>query len=310
MLDFSQVTQGQEAPPAPAATPPWEGNLDDAEMIVVDHNPLNLPAARKRFQDFAAVVERIRADAKTVEVSDEQSLKFAVALGGESKRITKAIDTRRKEIIADPSEFIKSVNGLCKSLSDPLAEAEAAVKSKISLYQARIEMERRKAEEAARKAAQELQDKLRREAEEANRKAREEAARRAEEETRTRLAREAEERAKREAESATQEKERRAREAAQIEAARKKAEEEAKAVEIEAPVVVPPVVPKAENVARADTGAAAFQRKSWEFEVEDIGNIPREYLLLDEKKVRDAIRMGIRNIPGIRIFETTKTVLR
>ena len=305
MLDFSQVMQEQEAPAAPAATHPWE-----SENVVVDHNPLNLPAARKRFQDFAAVVERIRADAKTVEITDDQSLKFAVALGGESKRITKAIDTRRKEIIAEPMEFVRSINGLCKSLSDPLAEAEAAVKGKISLYQARIEMERRKAEEAARKAAQELQDKLRREAEESNRKAREEAARKAEEETRARLAREAEERRAREAETEAQEEERKAREAAEIEAARKKAAEEAKSVEIEVPIVMAPVIPKAENVARADTGAAAFQRKSWEFEVEDIGNIPREYLIVDQQKVRDAIRMGIRSIPGIRIFETTKTVLR
>jgi len=204
MLDFSQVT---EMPPGP----PPEG------VIVQQENPLNLPAAKARFADFAAVVERIRTDANAVEVSDDPSLKRAVSLGNEAKKSARIIEMRRKEIIADPTEFVRAVNAFCKVLSDPLAEAEAAIKNKVSIYQARIEMERRKAEEAARRAAQELQEKLRREAEEANRLAREEAARKAEMETRARLEREAQERRAREAETAAQEQERRAREAAEIE---------------------------------------------------------------------------------------------
>jgi len=309
MLDFSQVAHEAGGPPTPAPAPPWEGNLDDAGMVVLEQNPLNLPAAKKRFQDFAALAERIRTDANAVEVSDDPSLKRAVSLGNEAKKAARIIETRRKEVIADPTEFVRAVNAFCKVLSDPLAEAEAAIKNKVSIYQARIEMERRKAEEAARRAAQELQEKLRREAEEANRLAREEAARKAEMETRARLEREAQERRAREAETAAQEQERRAREAAEIEVARKKAEEEAKAAEIEAPTVMAPVIPKAENVTRTETGAA-FQRKAWEFELADIEQVPRAYLILDEKRVRDAIRMGVRQIAGIRIFETSKTVLR
>ena len=228
MLDFSQVTESPGGPP--------QGALMES--------PLNLPAAKARFADFAAVAGRIKADAHAIEIADDHSLKRAVSLGSEAKKAARVIETRRKEIIAEPMEFIRAVNALCKTLSDPLAEAEAAIKGKVSIYQAQIEMERRKAEEAARRAAQELQEKLRREAEEANRIAREEAARRAEEETRARLEREAQERRAREAETAAQEQERRAREAAEIEAARKKAEEEAKTAEIEAPTVIPPTMPK------------------------------------------------------------------
>jgi hypothetical protein len=287
MLDFSQVAHDATGLTAPETTPWKADDLNESDMVVLEQNPLNLPMAKARFEDFAKVVEQIRTDAKTVSVNNDESLKFAVALGGESKRITKAIETRRKEIINDPGEFVKAVNGFCKLLTDPLAEAESAVKQKISMYQSQIEMERRKAEEAARRAAAELQDKLRREADEANRKAREEAIRQAEEEARNRKASETE-----------------------IEAARNQAADSAKSVEIEAPTVIAPVFPKAENVVRAESGAAAFQRKSWEFELTDIDAVPRDYLILDEKKVRDAIRMGIRTIPGIRIYEHTSTVFR
>lgn len=296
MLDFSQVGHEHQG-------------LNENELPASIENPLNLPVAKARFSDFQQAVARIRLQAQAVEVVDDGTLKSAVALGSEAKKISRTIETRRKEIIADPQEFIKNVNSFCKLLTDPLAEAESAIKRHVSMYQSRIELERRKQEEAARRAALELQEKLKREAEEANRKAREEAVRKAEEETRERMAKEAAERAKREAETAAEAGERAKREAAELEAARKKAEAEAKAAEIEAPVVLPPVIPKQESVTRTESGAA-YQRKSWEFEVVSLEEIPREYLILDEKRVRDSIRMGVREIPGIRIFETTKTILR
>jgi ABC-type proline/glycine betaine transport system ATPase subunit len=40
-------------------------------------------------------------------------------------------------------------------------------------------------------------------------------------------------------------------------------------------------------------------RKVWAFELQDLSQVPREYLVLDEKKVRQAIRSGERAIPGI-----------
>lgn len=44
-------------------------------------------------------------------------------------------------------------------------------------------------------------------------------------------------------------------------------------------------------------------KKVWDFEVVDYGAIPHEYFTFDEKKVRLAIRSGLRDIPGIRIFQ-------
>lgn len=53
-------------------------------------------------------------------------------------------------------------------------------------------------------------------------------------------------------------------------------------------------------------------KQPWTFEVTDAGKVPEEYKSIDEKKVREAIRAGLRDgedgtpaIPGIRIFQTT-----
>lgn len=41
----------------------------------------------------------------------------------------------------------------------------------------------------------------------------------------------------------------------------------------------------------------------WAFEVEDLNAIPREFFTLDETKVRAAVRSGVRDIAGVRIFQ-------
>ena len=51
-------------------------------------------------------------------------------------------------------------------------------------------------------------------------------------------------------------------------------------------------------------------RNVWTFEVQNLANVPREYLMLDEKKVRQAIRSGERRIPGLMIFQKQQTVYR
>lgn len=49
-------------------------------------------------------------------------------------------------------------------------------------------------------------------------------------------------------------------------------------------------------------GAKATTRTVIDFEVTDAAAIPREYLLLDERKVRADIAAGVRDIAGLRIF--------
>lgn len=43
--------------------------------------------------------------------------------------------------------------------------------------------------------------------------------------------------------------------------------------------------------------------KTWTYEIQDINKVPREYLILDTAAVMKAVRLGIREIPGLRIYQ-------
>jgi hypothetical protein len=51
-------------------------------------------------------------------------------------------------------------------------------------------------------------------------------------------------------------------------------------------------------------------KKTYTFEIDDVTIIPTKYLKVDEKKVKEAIKMGVRNIPGIKIKEETNLTMR
>src|SRR5204862_419716 len=56
---------------------------------------------------------------------------------------------------------------------------------------------------------------------------------------------------------------------------------------------------------RGNYGATAFVRRSWIFEVVNLDQVPRADVSLDVPVVRAAITQdGIRQIPGLRIFQT------
>ena len=104
-----------------------------------------------------------------------------------------------------------------------------------------------------------------------------------------------------------QEQERRMQAEAAANAAKAKAEAEALGVEA-APAVVP-VGHKAETVTRTDAGAA-HTRTVWKFKVQDETRVPREYLVLSDKLVNEAIRQGVRNIPGLEIFQEESLTIK
>ena len=305
------------------------------ELVAVNKE---IEATKAQFNAYVEKTNKLCEEALAITVTNDEQARQAITLGGAAKAILKEIDARRKETTAGASAFIEAVNGMCKILTEPLKQAEAATKQKVGEYQAALEIERRRQEEAARRAAAELQEKLRRETEEANQKALEEAKNKAAEEIRLRREQEAageairlkaeETRRKMIAfenetsdEELAAETKRLTDEAAgkkaqadatlseEIAAAQKAAEEKAKAEALKAPLVLPPIIP-IRPPARTESGALAYQVKSWKFEIVDADIIPRQFLTVDEKKIREAVDLGLRDIQGVRIYETVETRIR
>ncbi len=105
----------------------------------------------------------------------------------------------------------------------------------------------------------------------------------------------------------------RARVAAAVETERQQKEAEA-FDDTPPPVVVAPYVPPTpvKDVARvvSSSGNKASAALKWIHELTNRDEIPREYLMVDEEKIKLAIKRGVREIPGVRIFEAAKTSIR
>jgi hypothetical protein len=86
-------------------------------------------------------------------------------------------------------------------------------------------------------------------------------------------------------------------------------DKEAKDAKVE-PVKLPPaIVPKETTTVKTDMGSAKG-KMVWTFQVEEPGKVPREYLVIDRKLVQRAIDGGLREIPGINIYETAQVDVR
>jgi hypothetical protein len=96
------------------------------------------------------------------------------------------------------------------------------------------------------------------------------------------------------------------------EAAKMKAKMEAEAKEagVEAPPIMPVPAPKPDSTTRTESGATASIRTQWVGEILDPEAVPREYCSPDQQKINQAVKLGVRAIEGIKIYEKPITVLR
>lgn len=69
---------------------------------------------------------------------------------------------------------------------------------------------------------------------------------------------------------------------------------------VEQPVLPP--VPEVKTMFKAQLGSTSM-RKVWKFDVTDTAAVPKEYLVVDEKKIRAAVSAGTRDIPGVHIYQ-------
>lgn len=75
--------------------------------------------------------------------------------------------------------------------------------------------------------------------------------------------------------------------------------------------VPPPALERApDTTVMSARGTQSTARKFWNFQVKDHALVPRAYCVIDEKLIRQAVRDGIRDIPGVEIFEDYQTAVK
>lgn len=214
------------------------------------------------------------------------------------KGALKQIEDQRVAITKPINESLRTVNAQAKDAAEPFLKAEQAIKAAMVTYsneQERIRREEQRRVEAAAAAERARLAAMQREEE---RKAREKAeALRREQEEAARRAREAE------AAGRAEEARKAAAEAAKLAAQAVKVEEKSadkiETLQLREAMVVAPVIER-----EAPKVAGVSTRESWKFEITDPAVVPRQYLVIDEAKIRKVVQAlkADAQIPGVRVW--------
>lgn len=222
---------------------------------------------------------RVTTNAEYTAAGEELKRIKAKAKELEAQRVgmTKPLDETKKRIMdwfRDPLQF--------------LADAESSIKRAIGSYEAEQRRLQQEAEKAAAEAARKERERMEAEAAKAEQAARE---KREKEEVKAR-ALEAQGRA------AEAEAKRKAAEEAEALRMREADAKRAAAASMPAAPVVHFEQPKVAGVS---------SRKAWKFEIVDAEQLPREFLMPNEKAIGGVVRSlgGKANIPGVRVYDET-----
>jgi len=167
MIDFSKITNPADPPWTHDLSNPIENESDQSgwwlkERLEEKNNSgavvdLNKDDARRAIAAFSGKLASMRTEAKALVVNSAESAKQATEMIGQVKRLAKAIDERRKEIIAEADSFVRFTNGQVKPLADELKDDEAILKRKLADYAYQVELQRREIERKQNEARIELQ---------------------------------------------------------------------------------------------------------------------------------------------------------
>lgn len=223
-----------------------------------------------KFDQMKAEITQFVKPCMEIKVTDDESCENALAAGKEVKSFAKRIEERRKELVGPLNAEVKRINDYCKIVVEPLDQVEAHLKTQLKNREIALRAEREK--EMKRLEAE--KQKAEAEAQAKLQKEREEAA------TLSMFMAPSEVKQAEIVAQITNE-----RTVIDINENHKKAQEEVKANKVH--------------------GA----RLVWKFEVTNIEQVPRAFMILDERLVREAIKTGIRDIPGIAVFQEPQIAL-
>lgn len=239
-------------------------------------------------QAEAAKATSILAEAQALRIETPDQY---MAAGDELKRIkaqAAAIEAKRKAITEPLDRSKKEVMDFFRPALEQLTTAETVIKRQLVEFDREQQRIRQEAERKAREEAERLRKQQEQEAARIEQAAREK--------------REKEEAKARELEAQGRQ--------AEADAKRQAAEraEAAKIEQADAKRVAAELIPTAPVVHLEQPKVAGVSsRQAWKFEIADASQIPREYLIPDEKAIGAVVRaLGARaSIPGVRTYQDT-----
>ncbi len=237
--------------------PPTKVRIDQLAMLKVgkDFFDQQIAIIRAELSQYETACEELTQEALEMTITGPKGEAAAVTLGSKMDALVKEIERRRKSMVEEPNQYVKSINNLAKVYQEKLNPGITSLKGKLSAYAYEKRIEAQRKAEAEAKARAELQAKI-------------------------------------------------DAETARLNAEAKSRDENAKP--IEAPKIEAPLTAEPPKTTRTEVGKAT-QVTTWAFNVVDPAKVPAEYLVVDEKRIRQAVKDGIRQIPGVEIFEETKT---
>ena len=276
-MDFNILNRGNMSDAEFAGHSAVELPVEDKTTLPMKRDPFDPEHLVKLLAKYEGEIAKMEATALAHEVKDDDSNELAVTYTTQAKALRNKIDKKHKEAKAPYLVVTNALDGFRKRLSDRIQGIEIALNNKIRPYLQKKEKERQETEKKAREEAARIQA-----IEDAKAKA--EADRLADEARQKALA---ENKSKDEAEAA-----------AVVAAAMAEA----------APVVVAEAQQETKTV--TETGTAAL-KKEWTWSIIDFKALPHAAFLARSEEVTKAlapyfnaqVKAGIRNIPGIKIFE-------
>lgn len=223
-----------------------------------------------KFDHLKHEIAEFTKTAKEVVVSDNETMERGLSVARQVKELAQRIELRRKELVSPYNNQVKSINDYAKVLANPLDEAQRHIKGQLSTWEQKLELDRRRERERLEAEQKRIRDEERKRQDEARKKA----------------------------DFVKQFDEDEAKRMEIVE----NADSEAKALEIR----------RDEKAAMAavDQMKVRGAQKVWKFEVTAAAEVPREFTSVDEKKIREAVKNGVREIPGVRIYEDIAIAIR
>ena len=269
-MDFSQVVDQEKPQPDTPA--------------VIAPTGFDLKPIKKELASYDKTLAKMEKEAGTLVVSSRETQSRAIEIAGGAKTLNKSLKKALDTLTTPANDFLKQARNLFRPVLDRLEAVEKGLKDKAGAFEVQERLAQQKREAEAREEARKLQEKIDFEAREQR-------------EAALRKARDAAEKLQSEKDAAAR---------AILEQTVK---EETEAAAMEVPQVVVPTVAPQQTVTRTETGSG-HMRMVWEIEVIDPAQVPRKYLTVDEKAIRADVKAGIREIPGVKIFERPVMAIR